>query len=177
MKHGFAVSLFGMALVGAAQPAAADVYWSSISTACTPDSRSIQDNRYQSPTDGYVTPQAGAIDPIVLICGVAPNTGAPLPHILKMTYLDTNATPSSGAVKATLLRVNRTTGVRSAVATVSSKTFSATAVITQGVTFAPVLNFEAFYYYVRIDMDRTKANENIRSIGVALESPVPTDAK
>ena len=45
----------------------------------------------------------------------------------------------------------------------SSRSFTAA-------SFSSTLNFDDFYYYVRIDMDRAAANQAIRSIGVALES-------
>jgi hypothetical protein len=170
MKHPYAVFLFITALAGATDPAAAaNEYWSSIATACTPDSLSIQNNRYQTPTDSYVAPQAANVDPIVLICGVSPNTGGTAPTRLSMTYLDATGTTATAAVKASLVRVARTTGGRAVVATVSSNSFAAVSVAKNSVTFVHALNFAANYYYVRIDMDRSAANQNLRSIGVALE--------
>lgn len=158
-------------LLAVAQPAAADPYWSSIATACTPDSLSIQNDRYQSPTDSYVTPQAGKTDPIVLICGVQRNPGAALPNVVSMTYLD--ATPGAATkVQAQLVRVHRTTGFRATIATVSSNSFTNTVVTkNNSIAFGHVLNFETHYYYVRIDIDRTTAAQNVRGIGVALEPP------
>jgi hypothetical protein len=157
-------------LASAANPAAAaNEYWSSIATACTPDSLSIQNNRYQTPTDGYVAPQAGKIDPTVLICGVPPNTGANNPARLSMTYLDATGATVTAAVKASLVRVSRTTGVRAVIAFVTSDSFVTPGVAKNSVSFVHPLNFAANYYYVRIDMDRSAATQNLRSIGVALE--------
>jgi hypothetical protein len=150
---------------------AAEPYWSSIATACTPDSLSIQNNRYQSPTDNYVTPQKTNIDPIVLICGVQPNPGASAsPTMLSMTYLDNSGAAPSGHVLAELIRVSRTRGSRGIVTSVTSNGFPATTTAkNHSAAFAGALDFEANFYYVRIEIERKTIKQNVRSIGVALE--------
>jgi hypothetical protein len=171
MKNFFATFLLAAALIGAAQPAAAQSQivpdWSTIASACTPDSVSIQDNRYKSSPDNFVAPQAQKIDPIALICPVTSLRGSP--DYLSMTYLDPVGAGTS--VKARLIRVNRTNGARVVIATVDSNAFPTQAgVSTRLVNLTHLVDFDANFYFVRIEMDRTGANQNVRVIGVALES-------
>lgn len=163
------------ALVALASPAAAVPYWSAISTACVPDSLSIQGDRYRSPADSFVLHQVGSVDPVVLICGVAPNPGGQAPNAVSMTYLDGTGEATTAQVKAQLVRVVRATGVRSVVQEVSSDAPPnvTTTAKRDSAIFAHVLNFNAAYYYVRIEIDRAAANQSVRSIGVALERLVP----
>lgn len=160
-----------IALMTGAPAWAADPYWSSISTACTPDNLSIQNNRYQSTVDSYVTPQKGNVDPTVLICAVQPNPGASgLPNMLSMTYLDSTGVTNTAHVLAQLIRVNRSTGGRATVAAVNSDSFPATTPTkNQSAAFSHTLNFDMNFYYVRIEIDRAANSQNVRSIGVALE--------
>jgi hypothetical protein len=72
-------------------------------------------------------------------------------------------------VQASLVRVNRSNGARAVVASVSSNISDGTGTRKQTAAFNSPLNFEAFYYYVRIDMDRSAANQVVRAIGIALE--------
>src|SRR5690348_8739532 len=139
-----------IATIAGAVPAwAADPYWSSISTACTPDSLSIQNDRYQSPVDSYITPKTGNLDLTVLVCGIPPNPQASaLPDTLSMTYLDNSGPTPTAHVVAQLIRVNRVTGARAVVASVSSDSFAATTVAKNNSTaFSHQLNFAASYYY------------------------------
>jgi hypothetical protein len=147
---------------------AAETYWSSVTTGCVPDSLSIQDDRYKSLADAAITPRTSRLDPIVLICGVLPNPGAPAPHALKLTYQDSTGTGATGMVRAQLVYVVRTTGVRAVMATLSSDTSTATGATMGSAAFSHTLDFEANYYYVRIDIRRGAAGEDVRGIGAAL---------
>ena len=164
------VLVAGMVQPVSAAPATV-VYWASIATGCTPDSVSIQNDRYQSPTDNSLAPKPAVVDPIALICGVSPNPQAVLPNTISLTYLDATGTATTALVQASLIRVNRDNGARSVIVTVASNSSSGTSARKQASSFSSSLNFEAFYYYVRIEMDRAAANQVIRSIGVALEKP------
>jgi hypothetical protein len=171
MKPRYAVVLLGAWLATVSDSAAADTYWSSIATACTPDHLSIQNDRYDSPNDAYVAPNGTKLDPIVLICGVQRNAGASqFPNRLSMTYQDSTGRATAAGVLAQLIRVNRTSGTRVLVTTVNSNTFSSSVVTkSSSPAFSHPLNFEASYYYVRIEMDRAAASHRIRAVGVALE--------
>jgi len=170
MRGFFVVAFtFAIALSSAAK---ADVYWSSIATACTADSLSIQNDRYSAVPDSYISPNPGNVDPITLVCPVSRKAGVPLPHILSVTYLDGTGDATSAAVKAQLIRVKRTNGsARAVVAEVSSDSFASKTVGNhKSDLFTHVLDFATNYYYVRIDIDRSLAKEKVRGIGVALES-------
>lgn len=164
-----ALALFaGLAQATSAQTAS-PVYWSSIATACTPDATAIQTDRYQSPADSYVALRATNVDPIALICGVSPNPTATAPNTISLTYLDPTGSATAAFVKASLVRVNRNTGERAVIVAVSSNTSPGTTVRKQVAAFTSVLSFLHYYYYVRVEMDRSLATQDVRSIGVALE--------
>lgn len=169
MRGFFVACAFAVALSGAAR---AEVYWSSIATACTPASIAIQSDRYSAVPDSYISPNPGNVDPITLICPVSQKAGVPLPHILSVTYLDGTGDATSAAVKAQLIRVKRSNGSARAVVTeVSSDNFASKTVGNhKSDLFTHVLDFATNYYYVRIDIDRSLAKEKVRGIGVALES-------
>jgi cysteine-rich repeat protein len=168
-------ALFGLVLAlvlaVAAGRAEAEVYWSSIATACTPVNDAIQGDRYVIAPDNYVAPKPGDTNPIVLVCNVPRQDGTSLPRILSMTYLDSTGANTAAKVQAQFVRVAQGTGGRAVVATVSSNSFPQTGTAYhQSAQFGHVLNFDAFYYYVRIEIDRAASNQNLRSLGVALES-------
>jgi hypothetical protein len=117
-----------------------------------------------------VAPRGNSLKPVVLICAVPPNSGAGLPNTLSMTYLDSTGTNAAAFVQAQLVRVNRMTGARAVVATVASDSNSGTTTRKAGAALPAMLNFEDFYYFVRITMDRAAATQTVRSIGVALET-------
>jgi cysteine-rich repeat protein len=152
--------------------AKADVYWSSIATACTPSSTAIQDDRYTIAPDSTVALKPAELDPIVLICSVPMRAAGLPPNLLSMTYLDSTGTAATAKVQAQLIRVQRSNGVRSVVATVSSNTVpqTTTTALRMSAPFSHALNFAANFYYVRIEIDRAAGNQNVRSIGVGLES-------
>jgi len=152
-----------------AAPANADPYWSAIATSCVPDSVAIQGNRYRGLSDNAITMPGNKLDPITLICGVVPNNTPSPPNRLSMTYLDSTGLAVSGRVQAQLIRVTRNNGTRYVVATLNSNKFSDTTAVQRNVSFAHILNFNAFYYYVRLDLDRSLASETVRSIGVSLD--------
>jgi hypothetical protein len=169
-----AVTLLFSALIMTAGEAEAKVYWSSIATACTPDSTAIQNDRYTTTPDSTISPAAKAHDPIVLICAVPQKEAAEEPDTLSMTYLDSTGKGPNAKVQAQLIRVNRNSGARRVAATVSSNDATATTIAyRKSGAFAQALNFIAFYYYIRIEIDRSAASDNVKSLGVALESSPP----
>jgi hypothetical protein len=174
MKYLYAILLLAAVLTGTAHPAAATVYWSSISTACTPDSSSIQNDRYMSAAESnYIAPKAGKVDPIVLVCAVTPNFGAETPALFLLTYLDATGTAPTASVQAQFVRANRISGARTVIASLNSNNNPDTGVTITTTPFNHVLNFNVFYYYVRITMDRSAASQNIRAIGVVLQTNDP----
>jgi cysteine-rich repeat protein len=157
---------------GAGDTASAEVLWSSISTACTPDRNAIQGDRYSSSPDNVVTPKSGVLDPIVLICPVSLNSPTS-PDVLSMTYRDSTGAAASALVQAQFIRVSRDNGARAVIATLGSNSFTQTTLnkrLSARFTHAVSPNF---YYYVRIELDRSQNSETISSVGVALEKARP----
>jgi len=171
----FAILLLA-ALTVSADRLAAQVYWSSIAAACTPASDAIQNDRYAATAEGGVAPSPGSIDPIVLICAVPPKLGAEPPRLLSMTYVDSTGVGSTASVVAQLIRVSRSSGARGVVTTVSSNDVNRTTLAYRKSEAFAQLNFDSFFYFVRIAIDRSAAIEDVRSLGVALESQPPIAA-
>ena len=170
MRRLFAAAVLTAAL---AHPASAEVYWSSIATACVPASSAIQGDFYVNPNDTIVMPKGAKLNPIELICGVEPNAGATSPNMLSMTYLDSSGANRRAFIHAQLVRVNRTTGARAVAANLRSDSSAATTTQKISASFSGGLNFERFYYFVRVAIVRAKASHTVRSIGVALEAVTP----
>jgi hypothetical protein len=165
----FAAALL-MILIGSA-PALAATYWSSIATGCAPDSTSITKNRYRFSSDNAVLHQTGNVDAIALICNISPNPGATLPTKLSLTYRDSTGSNAAAQAVAELVRVKRSDGNPTVTAALSSDGFVATALNkATSAPFAHQLNFESFYYFVRLTLDRTTTAQDVKAFGVALEN-------
>jgi hypothetical protein len=149
------------------------VYWSSIATGCVPTGETIQGDVYANPNDTIVAPRGTKLDPIVLICGVEPNTGAASPNVLSMTYLDSSGANRKAFVQAQLIRVNRKNGNRSVAANLRSDSSDVTTTQKIHASFSGGLDFERFYYFVRVMIDRSERSQIVRSIGIALEAVAP----
>jgi len=151
--------------------ASADVYWSSVASACLPDSISIGGGRYANPSDASVGPRDELTTPIVLVCHVPPKIDRQPPNQISLTYADSTGANASAGVRASLVRVSRANGARGALAAVSSDDGTATGTaLRRSQQFSFLLDHAAYYYLVRIEIDRSAPNESVQCIGVALES-------
>jgi cysteine-rich repeat protein len=158
-------------LAFASVPGRADVFWSSVAASCMPEAKAIQSELYRNPNDFSVGPASGKIKPVMLICPIESGSAALFPDVLGLTYRDSTASGTAASVLATLVRVDRQTGTRTAFATVSSDagTGAGPAIVTAA-PFDHIMNFSLFHYYVRLDISRATAQQDVRAIGVSLET-------
>lgn len=151
--------------------ASAGVYWSSVASACMPEAKAIQSNLYFNPSDFSVALSSGKTKPVVLVCPVEGKVAVPLPNVLALSYKDSTATATSASVKATLVQVTRDTGARSTIATISSDDGSgAGPALIKAAPINQAIGFDLAYYYVRLDISRSASGQDVRAIGVALET-------
>ena len=165
-------SLAFLVVLAAPSLALAQVKWSSVGAGCAAGDPAIQGNHYLI-TAGSVKHRSTSVDQITLYCPIAPNqsTGA---NAFSLTYQDSTGFSTSANIRATLIRMDRNNGATSTVATIDSNgsgTTTATRTWTFGTTFGDVanMNWDQYYYYVRVDLDRSLATEAVILFGVALE--------
>ena len=163
-----------LVLILTATDSEADNYWSSTGAGCVRGDPAITNNLHYV-VAGSVGFQTGAGGVITLYCPVQQNSGGTLPDLLTMTYRDQNGTTTNADVKAQLIRLAKSDGTLSTISTVidsdSSSTTSATQMQT---TFFHTFNFDANYYYVRVDLSRPVAATTIMVVyGVSLDKYIP----
>lgn len=161
------------AALGAPMPglqANAATMWSTVAAVCTPDSKSIQGDRYKVIEKGVVTFNGKNTKAITLICPVFANTGMKGPEEMSMTFKDGTGTSPSGHLAAGLFRNNRATGVSEQVAEVTSDTSAATVVqqVTDPNLDPDLFDFETYTYFVRVVMTRSTASKDVRFFSLRL---------
>lgn len=148
---------------------AAGTYWSAAAATCVPGDPAIQSDRYLVQA-GKVQHTASSVDLVTLYCPVERNTGADDPNRLYMTWNDSSSAPGAN-VKAQLIRMSKTTGALTTIATLDSNS-SGTGLIYGSVGFTEALNWGQNYYYVRVDLDRNNTSEIEQFFGVELSKNI-----
>ena len=166
------LGLIAACLLGLApNHATAEVFWSTVASACMPSDQAVQANSYISQGNVTVTPGSGLTGGLVLICPIPASLKAGQPDSLGLTYRDSTGKASGAFVKAELLRVNRATGQPKIVSSVSSDSAAATGTaFRSSPSFSHSFDFALNYYVVRIEISRALATQDVRGIGVLLES-------
>lgn len=142
-------------------------YWSSIGAGCVSTDATIQGDRYLTVAGG-VKPAPNATDLITLFCPVAPNEGAYEPNALYLTYRDSTGFGDSAYVQAQLWKMDRQSSAITPIATVRSDSYGDTGTVQHHDFFYHAFDFGRNHYFVRVDLDRSSAAEDIIFSGVAL---------
>ncbi len=154
------------------RPAAADVegtvYWSTAAHACTPSPPTIQNDRHTY-LFNYASWNGTNLDTIVFYCSVQPNTGETSPNRMYLTTLDNTGSAADTYVHAELYKISRSTGGYTLLDTASSDSTSGTGVKEVFTTLGEAMDFDANFYYVRVEMDRDGTGDDARFYGVSLE--------
>jgi hypothetical protein len=139
-------------------PAFAANYWSSPAAGCVPGDPAIQNNRY-SIQAGHVYHAGTNIDLISFYCPVQYNPGATAgANTLFLTFID-NSTTAGNYVTAQLIKMDRSNGSLTTVATVTSEDWDPNASVQQqSIGFSDSLDFTTYVFYVRVDMDRSSTS-------------------
>jgi len=187
--------LIAVLICAASTQASAVTAWSMNASSCVPGDPAIHNNRYLV-TAGSVKHQAAATGLITLYCPVslqlltaevspifcAGTDGFALPcliplaigaNVLRLTYRDGDGTVGAGNITAQLLRLSTADGSFSAVSNsfVDSNTNPSTAqTAIESDRFSDAFNLDSFYYYVRVDLNRTSPAVDVTFYGVSLES-------
>lgn len=135
---------------------------------CTPDADTTKFNR-QVTANGLVRHAATNVDRITLICPVTPaDTGGNSDWTLLLNYRDSTGTDPSAFVRAQLFEMSRSTGVASAVTSVTSNSSTETTLNTVSRDFTHSFDFFDNAYWVRIELDRAATNQVVIAYSVAL---------
>lgn len=165
------MALAGAAVLASVNVAHAEVFWSMVASACLPEAKAIQSNLYINPTDFSVGLAAGKTKPVVLICPVERKSGPLMPDSLGLSYKDSTGTGTGASVKATLVSVDRASGARATITEVSSNSGSgAGPAYVATIPFVHPIQFDSYDYYVRLDIARSATGQDVRAIGVSLET-------
>jgi hypothetical protein len=161
------------ALMLIAAPARAAVpVWSMNATSCVPDADTITFDRYVT-NKGIVAHRKRNVDLIQLACDVNNPPIQGTQWFLFVTYRDSTGTAATANVLARLIRVSRTTGAQTVVATFNSND---SGVVTMGqgsVGFTHAFDFANNYYYVLLALDRSSFSETVQVVGAAIEPFIP----
>ena len=176
MRSNALTAALGVLLVGSAATRADARWWSASGASCAVGDPAIQGNRYTIGA-GSVKHRAGASGLITLYCAVNPgiagldflNVGGSPPdsdwaafpacwdHLaLRQTYTDSDGTSTGVSVKSQLIRMVKGNGDIYPVpgAALDSNTSATTVSTSLATPFDHAFDFQNFYYYVRVDIDR-----------------------
>jgi hypothetical protein len=169
-----AVLGFGVAMSPrqAAADAEGNVYWSTAATACTPSPPTIENNRHTYWWN-YLSWNGTNLDAITMYCSVQPNESETEPNTLYLTALDNTGTASDTYVDADLVRISRSGGGYAVIASASTDDNATTTVKQVTGAISEALDFETYYYYVRVSMDRDGTGDDARFYGTALDYDEP----
>jgi hypothetical protein len=168
--------LAALCLVQAAQAQPA-VQFSSAASACVPDHATIRDDRAQIGNPS-VRHAAGIVDPVVLTCAIPPFTSAETEWGLGITYLDSTGAGTSANVRARLYRMQLDGAAPDLLITANSNASASTMLHTLEAHFTHTFNFDTHLYWVRLELDRSAASQNVILYSVFLEvAPLSSDIR
>lgn len=163
--------LLGLFVMFLTETAQAKVYWSTAAIACQPEATAIDKDRLKVFDNSSVGLRGDGKLSVTLYCEVTPNAFGPVPDSLGLTYKDSTGSSFSARVEARLVRIDRETGAVSQIAVVSSdSSISKDGNFLSSAIFQQQLDFASAYYYVTIGLERSASHQDLRSIGVLLES-------
>jgi hypothetical protein len=191
MRSTMLTSALGLFLVASAATRADARWWSASGASCAVGDPAIQGNRYTIGA-GCVKHRAGANGLITLYCAVNPGiggleymnlstaedhayvtrAGCTNGYVFRQTYADSDGAGAEASVRTQLIRMVKGNGDIYAVggAALDSNGSGATVSTSLATPFDHTFDFQDFYYYVRVDLDRTAGStKSAIFYGVALE--------
>ncbi len=161
------------ALSPATTALAVNHYWSMNASGCTPDNTPIQSNLYNV-SSGAVQPAASnpstAID---LNCPTKHNSGATNPTQLCISaYNDGTVYTLSGNYVGTFYRKNRSTGTLTSTGTVDMDADGNSGLdqFACGSTFSHTLDWNTYFYYVKVTVTPNVSTSGMSFRGIVLQS-------
>ena len=150
--------------------------WNINGASCTPGDPAIQNNRYFI-TAGSVNYPSTATGLVTLYCPIQPqfllaacfSGNVPLNNLLYLTYTDADGTGTDTSVTAQVIRLSVANGGLSTVTSaLSSNSSSVTTPNKVTLSFAGTFDPTNFYYYVRVDLNRSTTSHIATFYGVGL---------
>ncbi len=141
-------------------------YWGTNGGACVPVDDAIQNNRYDV-TSGSIVHQSTNIDLIKLSCPIERNNSGSNPTKVWLSWSSPDVADASNFVSADFYRKARSTGTLTLIVTQDSSTY-ATNISEGSAAFTHTLDFNTYYYFMYVDVDRssTSNTESFRGVGL-----------
>jgi len=153
-----------------------NTYWSTNASSCVVGDPAIQNNLYTI-SGGAVKFVPGSSGTITLYCNVPPNNGGTNPTKIWLTYKDPDGTGANNHVAAGFVKLAKTNGAFTSItnASIDSNTTNVMVAnhIANATAFSETLDYETYYYYVRVDIVRSDTAQDEIFYGVSLELPLP----
>jgi hypothetical protein len=169
---------FALALTNSASASVnpTGTYWSTNAASCSVGDPAIQNNLYTI-SAGTVKFEPSHTGTITLYCNVPPNNGGVNPDHIWITYKDPDGTTSANHIAASFIKLAKSNGALTSItnASVDSNSSSSTVAnhISNSTAFSETLDYENYYYYVRVDLIRTSTSQDEILYGVSLELQLP----
>lgn len=133
--------------------------WSTIGTSCSPGVDSIGLYTYSNATFEFEAGETGTIRTRCQINNPL-DSGVPSWKTLSFGYVDPDGNRTDYEVQAQLTRVNRSTGVTAAIATIDSNSFGSSGPVWEHVPISHTFNFTSYSYYMTLTVSRADTNGN-----------------
>lgn len=157
-------------------PAGAEIAFNTPGSGCVPDHATIQENR--ALVGNANVRHAGAnLQPIVLTCPIAPFASGTGDWILRMTYLDSTGMGAGAFVRARLYRMAIGGSVPVLLETANSNSSGLTGLTTLNSGFSHTFDFLANTYWVRVDLDRSTAAQDVILYSIMIMDSGPSDIR
>ena len=165
---------FAGCLAGAAH---ASVLWSTPASGCVPVDATIKFDRH-SVGNASVQHAQDDTGTIVLTCPIAPFSPTGGDWTLRLTYRDSTGTAAEAFVRARVYRMSHGSGTPVQLGTANSDSSASTVRHTvESRPIAHTLNFEASVYWVRVELVRDTAAQNVVFHSLALDIPLGSDIR
>ena len=164
--RGILCAVIGVVTAGLLIPSAhsKSTYWAANAPSCVPLDTTVQSNLMQI-SGSAVSLTSGETGTVTMYCAVTPNTGGDTtPNRGWLTYKQTG---TDGYVKARFYKVSRTTGTITQLFQIDGGT-SSTTTETYQIPVGFTLDFNNYYYYYRVDLNRTNTSSVKTFYGVSM---------
>jgi hypothetical protein len=161
----FTIALVTLLVIFAGREVRANDQFNSVAAACVPGDPAMHFNRYLI-TAGTVKHRSGKLGLITLYCNI-PMAITP-PGTLELIYSD-NDSGVNTFVNASYIKMNKSTGAITTVATTSSNSGTQDGTVQFVATsFSDTYDLTHHLYYVRVDIDRNRVSNVAVFYGVTV---------
>ncbi|HEX5060181.1 MAG TPA: hypothetical protein VFV99_12515 [Kofleriaceae bacterium] len=159
---------YGLEMIGTATDTAPHAY-QTVASACQPEPNTIDSGRYLVSSGGTVTFKGSATGTIKMYCQIP--TKAPMfPWSQFRVYYKNNS--STSYIKASLIKMNRSGGTRTALATVNSQSGTNDNAFRSVSTPTPSedMDMNVYYYYIVLEISRTSSTQTPKAYALTIDN-------